>query len=80
MTDFAVMDSGKQIFMIQNGYKFLSLAKDGFSFQVQPVLNLKMKTDAEQLVITKNSEFLAVINPVDDDSEEDDDYITEVFS
>ena len=80
MTDFAVMDSGKQIFMIQNGYKFLSLAKDGFSFQLQPVLNLKMKTDAEQLVITKNSEFLAVINPVDDDSEDDDDYMTEIFN
>ena len=59
--------------MIQNGYKFLSLAKDGFSFQHQPVLNLKMKTDAEQVVITKNSEFIAIINPVDDDSEDDDD-------
>ena len=59
--------------MIQNGNKFISLAKNGIGFQEQPVLNLRMKHDAEQVLITANSEYIAVINPVDKDDDSEDD-------
>ena len=31
-----------------------------------------MKHDAEQVIITKDSEFIVIVNPVDDDSDDDE--------